>query len=303
VVNHVAPVVGVNALVRALRVVEPFRGNGCLIIHIMMEDDNMSRNEDSTQLRKGLGDIKAVSTEREYASRKLDVMVLSKDITIFESWVNEQFELIDLRWTSYKSTTLPITSEEFLRYAYTAVRTRVARTRGDKFHIRCDAEWQLPTGIAAVLAQLGRIIADEGTTVTILPLWNSEHDDKLLSVEEFLSISTRLRNIAREPSCKFVFAEAIAGDRKGDPVLMNLIPVRDSLGRIIRVRGHKDFDAIAGVSYLLLDLDPEGLDGHALEQMTDDGLSAAHILMVPPFFLRRAIVMQYLTRYSEISVG
>lgn len=242
---------------------------------------------------QGLREVKGVSIEREYAEKELNVDILAQDVSLFERFVNEQYDIVDMRWSAFKSTVAPVTKEEFLRYAYTAVRTRVARVRNERFHIRCDSEWQLVTGLASMLAQVGRVMLS-APAVTILPRWNTAHDPFLLSYEDFLSISQRLRMMAKDSDTKFVFADAISGDRNGDPVLMALIPVRDELGRILRVRGQKDFDAIAGVSFFILDLDPEGLDGMALE---------SHPLLMPPYLLRAAVVLQYMTRYSEISVG
>lgn len=254
----------------------------------------MSR-EDNRKVpsHQGLREVKGVSIEREYAEKELYVTVLSKDVAMFERFIGDQYDIIDARWVSFKSTETPVTKAEFLRYAYTAVRTRIARVRNERFHIRCDSEWQLVTGLASILAQVGRVtLAAPG--VTILPQWNVTLDENLLTREEFFSISQRLRMLAKDPDCKFIFADAISGDRSGDLVLMSLLPVRDELGRVLEIRGTKDFDAIAGVSYLLLDLDPEGLGEMAL---------IPHPLLVPPFVLRAAVVWQYMTRYAEVSVG
>jgi len=250
--------------------------------------------EDKVPSHKGLSEVKGVSVEREYADRELNVDILSQDVALFERFINEQYDIIDVRWSAYKTTETPVTRDEFLSYAYTAVRTRVARVQNERFHVRCDSEWQLVTGLATILAQIGRVILID-PSVTILPRWNADHNDKLIQTrEQFHSISSRLRVMAKDPDCKFVFADAISGDRNGDPSLMALVPVRDELGKIIRIRGRKDFDAVAGVSYLILDLEPEGLEGHALE---------GHPLLMPPYFLRAAAVLQYMTRYAEVSVG
>lgn len=259
------------------------------------EDISIMSREDvrKSPSQQGLREVKGVSIERDTADKELFVTVLSKDVTWFERFVNEQYDIVDMRWSSYKSTETPVTREEFMRYAYTAVRTRVARVRNDRFQIRCDSEWQLVTGLASMLAQIGRVtLAVPG--LTIQPLWNVDHDVHLLSREEFLVISQKLRMMSKDPDCKFVFADAISGDKNGDPVLMALIPMRDELGRVIQVRGQKDFDAIAGVSFLILDLDPEGIGDMAL---------VSHPLLLPPYFLRAAVVLQYMTRYAEVSVG
>jgi len=252
----------------------------------------MSR-EDKVPSLKGLGEVKGVSIEREVADGELHVDILSQDTTLFERFVNDQYDIIDTRWNAYKGSVTPITRDDFLRYCYTAVRTRVARVRNEKFHIRCDSEWQLVTGLASILAQIGRVILTT-PTVTILPRLDVRHDEYLITVEEFYRISSNLRMMAKDPDCKFIFADAIAGDRRGDETLMALIPVRDELGRISVVRGYKDFDAVAGVAYFILDLQPEQLDGTALSR---------HPLMMPPYFLRTATVIQYMTRYAEVSVG
>lgn len=254
----------------------------------------MSREESrKAPSHQGLREVKGVSIEREYAEKELYVTVLSQDVAMFERFVGDQYDIIDMRWGSFKSTDTPVSRDEFMRYAYTAVRTRIARVRNERFHIRCDSEWQLVTGLASILAQVGRVtLAAPG--VTILPQWDARLDSNLLTREEFHSLSQRLRMMAKDPDCKFVFADAISGDRSGDLVLMSLLPVRDEVGRIVEVRGTKDFDAIAGVSYLLLDLEPEGLGDLAL---------IPHPLLVPPFVLRAAVVWQYMTRYAEVSVG
>lgn len=254
----------------------------------------MSR-EDNRKVpsHQGLREVKGVSIEREYAEKELYVTVLSRDVAMFERFIGEQYDIIDARWVSFKSTDTPVTKDEFMRYAYTAVRTRVARVRNDKFHIRCDSDWQLVTGLASLLAQLGRVtLAAPG--ITIVPVWNVALDGSLLSREEFFSISQRLRMLAKDPDCKFIFADGISGDKSGDLVLMSLLPVRNELGQVVEIRGTKDFDAIAGVSYLLLDLEPEGLGDMAL---------IPHPLLVPPYVLRAAVVWQYMTRYAEVSVG
>jgi len=253
----------------------------------------MSR-EERIPSHKGLGEVKGVSTESDIARGELHVTVLATDTTLFERYINEQFNIIGARWEAFKSTETPITRDEFVRYCYTAVRTRVARVRDEKFHIRCDSEWQLITGLATMLAQIGRVTSTS-LGVTIIPKWNEALNEFLIPTrDEFQTISMKLRMMAREPHCKFVFADAIGGDKRGDDTMMTLIPVRNELGQLTLVRGQKDFDAVAGVAYLILDLLPEGLDGVAL---------SGHPLLTPPFFIRRAVVETYMTRYAEISVG
>jgi len=257
---------------------------------IKMEESEMTR-DDNRQSQSALGNIKGVSVERDYANGEVYVSVLSLDTALFERWINDQYDIMDSRWAAVKSSDLPISRDDFLKYCYTAVRTRVARVRDEKFPIRCDSPWMLPTGLATVLGMLGRALTPGAT---YLPMWDTANDDRITtSREEFHRLSARLRIIHDDAEVPFMFARGISGDRDGDSTLMVLLPVRDELGKLLKVRGQKDFDAIAAFAFLIFDLSRGDLDGLAL----DDYPALA------PQFLRAAVIMQYMTRYAEISIG
>jgi len=246
--------------------------------------------DDKSQSQGAMSNIKGISIERS-ADGEVFVDVLSKDTAMFERFIDDQFEIMDVQWAAVKTSDLPISREDFKRYCYTAVRSRVARVRDEKFPIRCDAAWMLPTGLATILGMIGRALLPG---VTMLPRWDSSNDDKIITDrDEFTRLSGRLRILHNDGDTPFVFARAISGDKDGDATLMALLPVRDELGRLVKVRGTKDFDAIAAFAFFTLDLNRRDMDGLAL----DDYPTLA------PALIRATVVMQYMTRYAEISIG
>jgi hypothetical protein len=249
---------------------------------------------DKTML-KGLDLAKFVSAERTIGNEVLEVTVLSDEL-IFERFVNSIYDAVATSWEMYHhGAVLPVTQEEFTRYAYTAVGARVARVRGGRFNVRCDDSWAVPAPLAAILAGLGKVTL-ELPIVQIVPKWDSRHDDKLMSYEEWGSVSRRLRAIEKDPNCKFVFAHAIEGGTVGDEALMALIPVRDGNGRIVQLEGpaRMDVDPVAALAYLILGLEPDGVEGLALP---------SHILRNSPYYLRVLGLTAYIDRFAEASVA
>lgn len=249
---------------------------------------------DKTML-KGLDMAKYVSAERTIGNEVLEVTVLTDEL-IFDQFVNSIYDAVSTRWEMFHSgTTFPVTQEDFLRYTYTAVRSRVARVRNERFHVRCDDAWTLPAPIAAVLAGLGNVML-EAPVMEIRPKWDGRHNDKLLTLPEWELVSRRLRAVEKDENCKFIFAHAIEGGRSGDEVLMCLIPVRDANGRLIQLEGafKMDVDPIAGVAYLILGLEPEDAAGLALP---------LHALRSSPWSFKVQGLLTILDRFAEASVG
>jgi hypothetical protein len=249
---------------------------------------------DKTML-KGLDVAKFVSAERTIGNEVLEVTVLMDEI-IFDRFVDSMYDAVATRWEMFHSgATFPVTQELFLRYAYTAVRTRVARVRNERFHVRCDDAWTVPAPLAAVLAGLGNVML-EAPVAEIRPKWDGRHNDKLLSYEEWESVSRRMRAVEKDENCKFIFAHAIEGGRTGDEVLMCLIPVRDATGRLVQLEGafKMDVDPIAGVAYLILGLEPEDAEGLALP---------THMLRTSPWSFKVQGLLTILNRFAEASVG
>jgi hypothetical protein len=244
---------------------------------------------------RDFGDPKRIGAYRTVATERLEVHVLS-DVEVFDNFVLSVYDSVVNQWAATHPTgVFPVSVEDFTLYSYTAVKTRVSRVRDERFSIRCDASWVLPTPIASVLAKLGRVEYDR-PVLTVWPKWNIEHDGKLLSYDRWELISRTLRAIERDPLTKLVFAHAIEGGKSGDESLMNLIPVRDAQGRVTpdRITGYHDVDPIAAAVYLVLGLWPEQWDGNVLP---------SHPLLLPHSYVESAAVLMTLHRLAEASSG
>lgn len=241
-----------------------------------------------TSVLKGLGGA-SERTQRHVIIEQVEVVVLS-DATIFESSVGQLWELYNERWGMFHvNTPFPVSEGELIRYCYTAVRARVARVRGERFHTRCDDPWAVPTPIATALAGIGRVSL-ESPHMEIVPLWNSEATDMLLDYDQTRRITQILRAVERDQDAKLLFARAISGDKTGDEALMALVPVRDTAGRLIELTARTDFDPIAGLVYLLMGLEPSLVEATALP---------THPLLMPPVFIRTAALMHQMHRFME----
>lgn len=249
---------------------------------------------DKTML-KGLGLDNFVSAERTIENEVLEVTVLSDEL-IFDRFVESAYDAISSRWGMFHpGADFPVTREMFIRYAYTAVKARVARVRNERFHVRCDDQWTLPAPLAAILAGVGEVLL-EAPVMTIRPKWDERHDDKILTYEEWVMVSRRMRAVEKDENCRFIFAHAIDGGKTGDEALMVLIPVRDASGRIVQLEGHAkmDVDPIAACAYLILGLEPQDAEGLALP---------THALRSSPWSFKAQALTHVLHRFAEASVG
>lgn len=238
---------------------------------------------------KGLSGAEIVHSERYVGEERLSVTVLN-EYGAFDEFVEGLFGTMQARWEMYHiGGEIPVTGEQFRRYAYSAVAARVARARNERFHIRCDDAWALPAPLAAILAGIGRVTM-EAPVVTIVPAMPKELVALALSYEEWGTVSRYLRGAENDPNCKFVFAHAIAGEKEGDEALMSLIPVTDESGRLVELRQRYEIHPIAAAAYLILGMAPEGLDGETL---------AVHPLLRSPHFIRIAGVRAFLHRFYD----
>lgn len=238
---------------------------------------------------KGLSGAEITHSERYVGERKLEVTVLS-EYGAFDEFVDGLFQVMDARWEMYHhGGHFPVAQDVFRRYAYTAVAARVARTRNERFHVRCDDAWALPAPLASVLAGIGRVTL-EAPVVSIVPAIDRTVVEQALSYDEWAHTSRLLRSTESDPNCKFVFAHAIAGEKEGDDALMSLIPVTDEGGRLVELRQRYEIHPIAAAAYLILGLLPEGLDGSTLPD---------HPLLRSPHFIRIAGVKAFLHRFYD----
>jgi len=186
-------------------------------------------------------------------AREVKLRVFQTDDSLFRQFIAATYRSHTYKWEAvHPQGSFLVTAEEWYRYAVTALRSRLARVNDEHGHIRSDAEWQIPSMIAAVLNGIGRVTIDAPAMV-YTPVWNIAYDELLLTVNEWADITARLRSIAADREyTKFVFVRNLTGDRTGDPMIMDLIPVRDTTGKIVQLRSQVPVDGVAAFVYLAM---------------------------------------------------
>lgn len=244
---------------------------------------------------KSQGGSFLVGSERSVVEEVLEVKVFSEDAGIFTEFVGDIYEAISSQYVNVTGSTpmaFPVTRQEFVYYAFTALRTRVARVNNDRFPIRCNDNWQLPAILAAAINGIGRV-AFETPVVTITPVWNSDYDDHVLDVRTWHSVTQRLRAVASNSEMKLVLVRSMADDKSGDENVMALVPVRDEMGRVVRLHQREhEVDPIAAVVYLLAGFAPDIYAGLTL---------ATHPLLLPPYYITVAALHQNLWRLADVA--
>lgn len=191
-------------------------------------------------------------------AREVKLRVFETDDLIFQRFIAATYRSHRYKWEAVHPTgSFPVTEDEWYRYAITALRSRLARVNDERFAIRSDAEWQIPSMIASVLNGVGRVTIDS-PAMQYTPVWNATYDEHLLTVTEWADITARLRSIAADREfTKFVFVRNLTGDRTGDPMIMDLIPVRAENGAIVQLRSEQAVDGVAAFVYLAMGFLPE----------------------------------------------
>jgi hypothetical protein len=242
-----------------------------------------------------------VGSERTVVEEVLFMEVFKNDAELFTSFVADIYDALASQYvivSGGRPMDFPVSQDEFIKYAFTALKTRTARVNnntalgaGGRWPIRTNDSWQLPAAIAAVINGIG-IVTLEAPIVTIVPVWNPAYDDMLLDVREWNSITQRLRAVAGNSEMKVIFVKAIQDDKSGDEAILSLVPIRDELGRIVRLGSHHTVDTIAAVVYLLAGFDPDVYAGMSL---------ATHPMLLPPYYVTAAALHQGMWRLSHVA--
>jgi hypothetical protein len=244
---------------------------------------------------KSQGGSFPVGSERSVVEEVLAVKVFEEDAVLFTAFISDVYDALASQYsvvTGGAPGVFPVTLEEFTAYTFTALRTRVARVNNDRFPIRCNDPWQLPSVLAAAINGIGRVTL-ETPVITITPVWNSDYDSFLLDVREWHRITQRLRAVAANSEMKVILVKALADDKAGDESIMSLVPVRDAMGRVVQLRNTKhDVDPIAAVVYLLAGFAPDIYAGLSL---------ATHPLLLPPYYITVAALHQNLWRLTDVA--
>jgi hypothetical protein len=191
-------------------------------------------------------------------AREVFVPVFGTDDALFRVFLDATYDSHVYKWEArHASGSFTVTRDEWLRYAYTALRSRLARVNDDPGQIRSDAEWQIPSMIASVLNSLGRVTID-GPAMQYTPVWNPAYDSMLMDKLEWANVTAKLRALAADRDhAKFVFVRNLSGDRSGDRMIMDLIPVRDEMGAIRRLHSDQPVDGVAAFVYLAAGFAPD----------------------------------------------
>lgn len=246
---------------------------------------------DKSMLKSQNGSF-SIGSERTVAEEVLHMPVFQSDASLFEEFVGDVYDSIETQYitASGQEVGLPFTKVEFLAYAFTGIRTRLARVNDDRFYIRCDDTWQMPAILAAIFNSIGRVQIED-PVVTVYPVWNVAYDGFLLTRIEWIRITQLIRGVARNQNIKLVLVNSLAGDRSGDEVLLSLIPVRDEQGRIVRI-SHKTqpVDAIAAAVYIIAGFAPDIYAGVS---------TALHPMLLPPYYITVGALRQNLWRLTD----
>lgn len=240
-----------------------------------------------------------VSSRRAVAEMKMEMVVFKADSDLFAGFVGELYDSIAAQFAvaGGHGAELPFTRDDLVKYAFTAMCTRVRKiTRdrsfinGERFELRCNDPWRIPAVIAGVVNAIGRV-TNEIPVVTIVPVWNHELDDQILSVAQWHRVSQALAAVNRTEGMKMVLVEALASDDTGDDMLMTLIPVRDEMGRIRHI-GHRTLpvDPAAAAVYIISGFDHEIYAGVNLAQPA---------MLLPPYYVEVSEVQQNLWRLTD----
>lgn len=191
-------------------------------------------------------------------AREVKVAVFATDDLLFRRFVGQMYAAHVMSWEAHHAQgSFPVTADEWMKYAFTALRSRLARINDESGQIRSDDEWQIPAMLATVLNAVGRVTID-GPAMQYTPVWDKTYDNMLLSRQEWNVVTAKLRVAAADREfCKFIFVRNLSGDRAGDPMVMDLIPVRDQQGRIVRLHSDVPVDGVAAFVYLACGFLPE----------------------------------------------
>jgi hypothetical protein len=248
---------------------------------------------DKSMLKNSNGSFQ-IGSERTTAEEVLSVPVFQNDAELFVGFVGDVYDSIESMYAAANAQAvgLPFTKEELVKYAFTGMRSRLARVNNERFDVRCDDPWQMPAILAAIINSIGRVEI-EAPVITMVPTWNVTYDEFVMTRSDWHRVTQLLRGVVRNDMMKLVVVNALAGDKAGDEMLLSLIPVRDDVGRIVRIAHRtQPVDPIAAAVYVIAGFAPEIYAGVSL------GL---HPLLLPPHYIAVGALRQNLWRLSDVA--
>jgi hypothetical protein len=189
---------------------------------------------------------------------EVKLTVFATDDLLFRRFIDASYDAHVMVWeASHPQGSFTVTREEWMRYAFTALRSRLARVNDEGGFIRSDDNWQIPAMWATILNAIGRVNID-APAMQYVPVWNVEYDAMVMRRDEWNIVTSKMRALASDrDNAKFIFVRGLTGDRTGDPIIMDIVPVRDATGRIVRLHSDAPFDGVAAFVYLACGFLPE----------------------------------------------
>jgi len=200
-------------------------------------------------------------------AREVRLMVFKTGDALFRRFIDATYDAHVYRWESaHPQGSFTVSREEWMRYAFTALRSRLARVNDDHGQIRSDDEWQIPAMWASVFNALGRVTTDE-PAILYTPVWNPAFDAEVLPRNEWARVTGKMRGLAADREfVKFLFVKHLSGDRTGDDAILTLIPVQSVDGEIVELRSKTMVDGVSAFIYLASGFMPEIFEGLTLDQ-------------------------------------
>jgi hypothetical protein len=229
---------------------------------------------------QGAGVIRLTSTV--LSAEEVRMPVFATDGVFFRRFVDSVYEAHAEKWLAFHPE-FPLSVEEWRNYAYTALRSRLARVNAEPGYIRTDDDWCVPAIIAHLINGIG-LVYNDTPVCNIIPVWNPEYNEYILTRDEWNVVTRKMRVIdADNDKMKAIFVRNLAGDRQGDPDIMNLVPVRDAMGRVQRLHADTPIDGVAAFVYLAADFAPDIYESYTL---------VTHPMLLPPRFIEANAVSQ-----------
>lgn len=126
---------------------------------------------------------------------------------------------------------MPISQDDLLKYFATALYARVAwvnrQERGGRLSFRPTDRWALPVPMSIVVAAIGKVESQRGTTY--VPVWNESGNDLVLEKSEWERISNQLRSVE---DYGFRFVKALERADEGVERIMSMFIVDEPEDRV-----------------------------------------------------------------------
>lgn len=241
----------------------------------------MARNGESVgvpEAFRALANVKAVGRVPQTGMLQVEVKPVTTELRQLVSLVHADISY----GVSVSEGVMTVSEEDLLRYVVTALRTRVAHVNRERFHLRVQEPWALPHVFNYIVSAVGRVELD---MITVVPVWNAEADALVMSYEEQVQTTQRLRALKFRG---YDFARALSAERLGHVQVMTLVHIDDEWA------SRDVFTLSDAIVASAVGVDPV---------VSRDGLISSHPLYVPTYKIRDVEVVRHLPRLGDVKVS